>query len=201
MRVFMGSLFLADVIYMILFQTNLDGFARLVKRGELDLYLVKPISSQFMVSCRKINTSVVGNLLMVIGYFMWAVYKNDHVHLGWEVPGFIVLVMCGTLISYCMRFLFGMISVIFVDASNVQFIWYQLYRLGTRPDILYPNYLRYVIMTAIPVAFIASVPARFLIEGFNIKLSVLALTVTGLLMWVTSRCWRRVLRHYASASS
>jgi ABC-type uncharacterized transport system permease subunit len=34
MRVFMGSLFLADVIYMILFQTNLDGFARLVKIAE-----------------------------------------------------------------------------------------------------------------------------------------------------------------------
>ena len=53
MRIFMGCLFLVDVFYMILFMENMDTMSSLIKRGDLDLYLVKPIDAQFMVSCRK----------------------------------------------------------------------------------------------------------------------------------------------------
>ena len=37
--------------------------------------------------------------------------------------------------------------------------------LATKPDALYPKMIRYVILTALPFAFIGSVPARALLKG------------------------------------
>lgn len=200
-RIFMGSLFLSDVIYMILFQENLDHFSRLVRRGELDLILAKPVNSQFMVSCRKVAVSNFGNLVLVIGYLTWAILSSPHAMTASQFAFFFVLIACGVLITYSMRLLFGMLVLIIHEASNIQFIWYQIYRLGTRPDILYPSFVRYFIFLAIPVAFIASVPARVLIEGVNLKLFGAGLTVTVFFFALTSWLWTRALRQYASASS
>ena len=57
MRVFMGAMFLTDVLYMILIMDNIEGVFSLVRRGDLDIYLTKPVNSQFMVSFRKVGTA------------------------------------------------------------------------------------------------------------------------------------------------
>ena len=44
MRVFMASLFMADVVYMIFIVENVDNLFSMVRMGDLDLYLTKPIS-------------------------------------------------------------------------------------------------------------------------------------------------------------
>lgn len=200
-RVFMGTLFVGDVLYMILFMENMDALSNLVRKGELDLYLVKPINSQFMVSCRKISVAYLMNFGLVIGYLVWAMSRWPVVYTLPQMAAFFVLVLCGVTISYCMRFLFGMVVLVLHDAGNVQFIWYQLYRLATRPDILYPTYLRYLVLTILPVAFIASVPARTLVEGPSWQWLGAGLLAAGTFLTMTSFLWHRALRRYASASS
>lgn len=200
-RVFMGSLFLSDVLYMIFFQENLDHLSRLVRRGELDLLLAKPINSQFMVSCRKVAISNFGNLVLVIGYFVWAVSRLPQAVGPTQFLAFGILVLCGVMITYSMRLLFSMLVLIVHEASNIQFIWYQLYRLGTRPDVLYPTFLRYLIYVAIPVAFIASVPARMLIHGVEARFLLGGLGAASFIFCLTTWLWNRALRQYSSASS
>ncbi len=71
MRVFMGTLFLTDVTFMILFHENLEQVWSMVRKGDLDLYLVKPVNSQFMISCRKVSVAYLLNWLLVFGYLLW----------------------------------------------------------------------------------------------------------------------------------
>jgi ABC-2 type transport system permease protein len=201
MRVFMGTLFVSDVLWMIFFNENMDNFMGLIRRGELDLYLVKPISSRFMVSCRKVNTAAFLNLIMVSGYLAWAVVNMPREIGGAQWAFYVVLVLSGVLISYTMRFLFNVLALVLHEAGNVQFIWYQLYRLATRPDILYPPYLRILIFTIFPVAFIASVPSRILVEGLSWKWLVAGVLASAVVMFLGSFCWSRALRRYSSASS
>ena len=200
-RVFMGTLFLADVIFMIFFMENMDALSSLVRKGELDLYLVKPINSQFMVSCRKIGSAWVVNLALIVVYLIWAMNRLPHGFSVVQILTYIILVGCGVLVFYCMRFLFGMLVLVLHDAGNIQFVWYQLYRLGTRPDILYPPYLRYFVLTVLPVAFIASVPSKILVEGMSWTWLAAGLGITFTLFTLTAFLWQRALRQYASASS
>lgn len=200
-RVFMGTLFLVDGIYMVFFSENLDHLSSLVRKGDLDLYLVKPINSQFMISLRKVASANLVNCALVSLYLLWALSRLSQTVSFGQATMFAIMAACGVVLFYCTRLLFGMLVFVLHEAGNVQFVWYNLYRLGTRPDILYPRYLRLIIMTAIPVGLIASVPARILVEGPDFKLLLWSVSVAILFFIVTALCWQRALRNYASASS
>lgn len=201
MRVFMGCLFLADVIYMILLHENMDQIATLVRKGDLDMYLVKPINSQFMVSFRKISSAYLVNFWMVVGFLVWAILRLPKAPSMLQIFTFALLMICGVTITYSMRFLFSTLSVVFHNASSVQFLWYQVYRLGTRPDILYPRMLRLVLLSALPIGFVASVPSRVLVDGFEWTFLAGGVALAAGFLCLSSLAWNRALRSYSSASS
>lgn len=201
MRVFMGSLFLVDVFYMIFFMENMSQIATLVKRGDLDLYLVKPVESQFMVSCRKVSTAYGLNVVLILGYLIWAIVHLPHPVSVWQILSFVVTMGAGLASYYAIRFMFGTLSVILHDAGNVEFIWHQLWRLATRPDPIYPFYLRVIVMTVFPVAFFSSVPSRVLVEGLDLRLLVAAPLLGAALLWLSHFFWNAALKRYSSASS
>ena len=200
-RVFMGTLFFVDNLYMLVFHENLENLNGLVRKGDLDLYLVKPISSQFLVSCRKISLPYLINLLMIFVYLAWAAPRLPHPP-GWaELGGYLFLILCGLITYYSLRFMFGTLAFFLQDAGNVQFIWHQLFRLATRPDPIYPGALRLLVLTFFPVAFMASVPARALVEGVSPRLLIVAPLLSVSLLFLSHWFWERALRQYASASS
>lgn len=200
-RVFMGTLFVVDVLYMIFLQENLDHLSSTVRKGDLDMYLLKPINSQFMVSCRKVSVPHFVNLILVGGYLMWGLSQLN-VSISWaQVVAFILLLICGLTITYSLRFIFTLLVFYMHEAGSIQFIWYQFYRLGTRPDIIYPRVLRLMVLTILPVAFIASVPSRILVEGLDYELvwAGLGLALSSFLL--SRILWRVSLKRYASVST
>jgi ABC-2 type transport system permease protein len=201
MRVFMGTLFLIDNMYMMLFHENMDTLNSLVRKGDLDLYLVKPISSQFMVSCRKISVAYVINLAIIIAYLSWAIPRLGNPVTGLQLVTYGALAICGLLTYYSLRFLFGTLVILMQDAGNIQFVWHQLFRLATRPDPIYPSALRMIVLTVFPVGFMASVPARVLVEGINPTLVFVAPLLGLFLLFLSHWFWETALKKYSSASS
>lgn len=199
MRLFMATLFLVDCLYMIFFQENLDRAFQLVRKGDLDLYLTKPVHSQFMITFRKIGTPYIFNFLIISGYIIWAIQQLT---TTWpQIVAYVLLVVCGFILLYSIRFMFVMITIVLQDAGNIQFIWYQFYRLAMRPDFLYPFSLRMIIFTVLPVAFFSSVPSRILIDGLDWRYLVTAPTLAFGAFFLSTVLWKRALRFYSSASS
>ncbi len=201
MRVFMGSLFVGDVLYMILLHENMDYVGTMVRKGDLDLYIVKPVNSQFMISFRKVSVSYFANLILVAGYLAWAVTKLSHPVSAIQVATFVVFILIGVCICYALRFMFATLAVVLQDAGNIQFVWHQFYRLATRPDPIYPSFLRFIVITIFPVAFFASVPSRILVEGLQWPYLVASPILAVVLIYLSHVFWERALRNYASASS
>jgi len=200
MRFFMGVLFLVDAIYMVLFHENLDRLSDKVAKGDLDMLLVKPINSQFMISLQKFSTAYLGNVLLSASWLAYAGYHLSQ-NIFPQIFSLLLLLPCSVLIPYCIRFFFATVSVIYVRAENVNYLWYEMYRLGTRPDNIYPAWLRYLVLTAIPVGFIASVPARIVISGMNWGLIFSAWGITLTLLFLINKFWTFALKRYSSASS
>ncbi len=201
MRVFMGCLFLSDVLYMILFVENMDKLSSLVKTGELDLYLTKPIDSQFMVSFRRISTIYFVNLCFIISYLVWGVMHLPNSISAYQIFSFVVLAFSGMVTLYSIRFMFGCLTVVLQDAGNIQFLWHQIWRLGTRPDPIYPAPLRLFVLTVLPVAFVASVPSRVLVEGVDLQLLLVVPITAVCLLFLSHYLWGKALSKYTSASS
>ncbi len=200
-RTFMGVLFLVDSVWMFLFSENLDRLTSKVRNGDLDFLLVKPINAQFMISLQKLNTAYLGNVALTFGFLLWAAHRLpggfDFTRLLW----LLYAVPWSLLLVYAIRFFFSSLSVIFINAESINYIWYQLYRMGTRPDSIYPPWLRYILLSFIPVGFIASVPTRLML-GTDEPWMIFALPGLAVcLFWLTCKFWQRTIRSYTSASS
>jgi ABC-2 type transport system permease protein len=201
MRVFLGLLFVIDAINMIIFSTGLDNISESVRKGSLDLLLTKPVNSQFMISCQRASTANIGNLAMAVGWLIWAVGNLEgfqYARLLW----LILMIPAGATIFYVLRFCFAAAAVIFTRAENLQFIWYNFYRMGMRPDnIYYPYFIRWIVITVLPVGLIISVPARMVLGTAGFGLAAYTMVLAVVLLYLSNRFWKFALSRYASASS
>lgn len=201
MRVFMGILFIVDASYMILFHDNFEQASTLVRKGELDFILAKPVNSQFMFSMRKVNATYAINLAIVLCYLTWAIERlplRPSLLQGAETAG---LMVTGLIVLYSLRFFFAALNVILTNATSLTYVWYQFYRLGSRPHALYPSWLRWCVLTVFPVGLIVSVPASNLVQGLETNMIWISPLISSLLLYISTRYWNFVLRHYSSASS
>ena len=200
MRVFLGVLFVIDAIFMTVFQYNLDQFSETVRKGTLDLLLTKPVSSQFMMSCQRVSTAYLGNIVLATVWLVWSLWQLEG-FAWWRLVWLIVMIPGGLAVYYTLRFFFSATAVIFQRAENLQYLWYHLYRLGIRPDTIYAPWLKFVLLTALPVGLIASVPARLVLGLASPWLAGWVLVMAVVSMWVSKLYWNFTLKFYQSASS
>jgi ABC-2 type transport system permease protein len=199
-RVFLGLIFVVDAFYMIFLSENLDHLSEKVRKGELDLLLAKPVNSQFMVSLQRVLVTQSSCLIVSLIWFIYAL---------WQLPSFewprlfwlLLLVPCGLASIYSVRFMISTTSVIFTRSENLQYIWYTLYKMGLRPDTVYSKWLRYLILSLIPVGFVASVPSHLIMEPPDLGLVAWVVLWAIFLIWLSHRFWQFALKRYQSASS
>ena len=75
MMIFVAAYCIVDAINMTLFSNNMWQFPMLVNRGDLDYYLIRPVSSLFFLSLRDFAANSFVNLLITFGIFIWAVQR------------------------------------------------------------------------------------------------------------------------------
>jgi len=201
LRIFLGVLFVVDSLYMILFAENLDHFSEKVKKGDLDLLLAKPVDTQFMLSCKKVGTLYCASFLIASSFLTWAIYSYSHSFSWIQIFWFLILLPCGLLIMYSFKFSFSILAIIFSNSQNLQYAWYQFYRLGMRPDSIYQPWLRYILLSVLPVALISSTPARILVYGVTQNLVIWSLMMTAITLIASRLLWKKSVKYYGSASS
>ncbi len=199
-RVFMGVLFVADAIYMLLFSENLDKLGQKIRRGDLDLLLVKPISSQFTLSLQKISIAYLGNIALSMIWLIWSLQQIPTTNI-WSGLWLVLSVPMSVSIVYGIRFVTASTALFFTKADAINYIWYQLYRLGTRPDSFYPAPLRLIVLFVLPMAFLASIPAQVVLGKTSAGFLAVGYGLAALVLLISSWFWNRGLRAYSSASS
>ena len=200
MRVFLGLLFVIDAIYMIIIHENLENISEKVRKGDLDLLLAKPVNSQFMLTLQKANTAIFGNLILATAWLFYALtglQDFNYYRLLWLA----ILIPCSLMVVYSIRFMFSATAVIFTRSENLQFLWWQIYKLGMRPDSMYNPMMKFVVLTALPVGVIVSIPARALLNPPELTYLLWPLLLGPLLIYGTHRFWNFALKFYSSASS
>ena len=200
MRVFLGLLFVIDAIYMIIIHENLENISEKVRKGDLDLLLAKPVNSQFMLTLQKANTAIFGNLALALAWLFYALnglQDFNYYRLLWLG----ILIPCSLMVVYSIRFMFSATAVIFTRSENLQFLWWQIYKLGMRPDSMYNPMMKFVVLTALPVGVIVSIPARALLNPPELSYLLWPLLLGPLLIYGTHRFWNFSLKFYSSASS
>lgn len=200
-RIFLAIVFMVDAIYSILFYDNLEKLSDRVRKGDLDFILAKPMNSQFAMSMYKMNVSYIINLVLVIGWFSYHLCQSSIALSPIRILVFPILIFSSVCIIYSTRVLLCTLAVIYTRADYIMYVWYQLYRFGTRPDSIYPTAIRYLIMSVLPFALIASVPAKWLLFQTSWFWYFWAIFIGVSFLFISHLFWNFALKRYSSASS
>jgi ABC-2 type transport system permease protein len=200
-RVFVAGYIVVDAIHMTVFSNNLWQLPQLVNKGDLDYYLVRPVSSLFFLSLRDFAFNSFLNLVFAAGILAWALAAYPHPLGAGEIAGYVLLLLGGSLLYYAVHLL-TLLPVFWTHSGQMlTSLFYNITRFMERPDRIYRGWTHVLFTVALPFGVMASFPARLLLDPFEPRVLAHYLAVLGgfsaLLLWG----WRAALRNYSSASS
>lgn len=199
--VFVGGVFLADAIHMTVFANNMWWFPFAVNKGDLDYYLVRPVSSLFFLSLREFAANSFLNLLLAVGILVWAILRYPQPFDTASLAVYALLLLVGVFLHYALSLLF-LIPVFWLHtAHGLREIYFSFDRFTGRPHGIYRGWMGRVLTSVLPFALIVSYPTSVLFDGITVQVVVHMLLATAAVFLFMLWLWRRGLRAYASASS
>jgi ABC-2 type transport system permease protein len=199
--VFVAGYLFVDAVAMTIFSNNNWVFPYLVNKGDLDYYMVRPVSTFFFVNFRDFAANSFLNLIMTIGILAWTMAHCAQPFSAGAMALFILMLLGGTLIHQAMQMLF-LIPVFWAHrVEGLRSLSWGIGQLGERPHRIYSDAVQRVTLSILPAALIASLPAYVLFEGPSLAPLANFLGVLIGFHVVLLLFWRFALRAYASASS
>ena len=202
--VFLIATFFVDTLYMMLF----DGASHLrehIRTGSLDFILIRPVNSQFLISFRYIRSYTLVSLviLTIILFNVLSSFHPESLSI-FNILLFIISISIGVLIWYCFEFITSCLTFYFRDFRTGGWLTHEIMKFSMRPDSIYSGFIRKILFTILPMALVASVPARLLLNGLtyqNQKYLISQFIIVIALLLISRLIWRIGLKKYESAQS
>ena len=199
--IFVCGFFVTDALHMTITANNLWALPQLVNKGDLDYYLVRPISSLFFVGFRDFAANSFVNLIVACSLLTWALTRYPGEFSLGQLIIYLLLLLNGAYLYFVIHLLF-IIPVFWThSARGFEILYFSMKQFSERPDRIFTGLLRLGLTTVTPFLLIASFPAQIILDGINIQtlghIGAVTIALTIFLLWI----WQKALRSYSSASS
>lgn len=201
---FVGVNFMVAGILETLFLENCSSFADLVRTGDLDFVLVKPMDEQFLVSFRTVDWSCFPTFLM--GVVVTSAALGE---LGWPGPtkvlAFVVLLFCGCALAYGFLLTMTAASIWFMRNQSLMEMWWLFTTLMRYPREIFrgpwASPVGWVFTYLAPIMLATNVPANVVARQVDLGHALYAVGATVVVLAASRWFFRQALRRYRSASS
>ena len=202
---FLGCYYALEGLIETLFLENCVEFGELVRTGNLDFFLLKPIDEQFLLSFRHIDWSTAPKILIggaLMGFGLWEL--GEPVTLA-RLGGFLVALASGIAMAYSFLLMLASTAIWMVRNQSLMELWWLFSSLMRYPRDIYEEpwavLIQKVFTFLLPALLVVSVPAEAMVR--ILEPAILGWTVCdGFMMLLASRwVFRKAIRSYRSASS
>lgn len=202
---FVGSYFALNGLIECLFLENFNEFAELVRTGDLDFLLLRPVDAQFLISCRRVDWATAPNVLMGAAVMGIALYRM-HWHFDpVRASAFVVTFLCGLLIAYSFMLVLTTFSVWLVRNQSLMEMWWLFSSLARYPKQIFDGtnaaVLGFIFTFVLPILLVSNVPAMTMVRALDWRLVGYTVVATIVCLWASRRFFARALQSYRSASS
>jgi ABC-2 type transport system permease protein len=197
----LGVFWLFDGVWSAVFTPNLRRLGSLIQDGDLDFVLLRPVSSQFLVSCGSVDLKALANLpvgLAIVGY------AGNQAGVVWglgPVIGALAFGLCGLALMYALRFAIGSVTFWALRVGDLYSLPYTLYDGARFPVAYFKTPMREVLTYVVPAAFATTFPAQALLGTADYRMLPVGMALAVGALFGANRFWRHALRRYSSASS
>ena len=175
----------------------------LVRQGTMDALLVKPISTWTYLVFSGFNIGYAGHVALAIGLMGWALTQVD---VAWSIPlalYFIATLVSGAMVVCALMTMIGATAMVFVRSRHLYSIFFGFWELARYPITIFPLPIQVLLLTAVPLGFISTVPVSVIL-GKPVPLlgdfAGLACVLAGPAMaGLAMLHWRWCLRNYQGA--
>lgn len=174
----------------------------IVRRGNFDKYLTRPINPLLHVIMEEIQFDALGELLTGIALMVIASVKLGIGYTFGSALLMLVAFVFGTVIFAAIKIAGAALALWIKSSGSILQIFYMANDFAKYPVTIYNSAVRNIITYIIPFAFTAYYPASYILRGNNpwfcfgvgSVIAVVLLTLSVLL-------WNRGLKAYESAGS
>lgn len=200
-RVFITSYLVLDAITMVLFANNLWWFPYAVNKGELDIYLTRPVSTLFFITLRDFSPNSMVNALIsffLLAAALIALPQSPGIH---RLLTFGLLLLNGIILFNALHF-FCLLFVFWLQSpEGLADLFWGIEKVGERPDGVYSGPIKKIFTYFFPLCLVCSVPTRVLFQEDWQQLTWVILLVSIVFYLTTLFFWNYALKTYSSASS
>jgi ABC-2 type transport system permease protein len=187
------------------FLENCTELSDLVRSGDLDHFLLRPIDEQFLVTCRRIDWATVPNIFLgmaLMGLALWRLqWPFDPIRLVL----FLLLSVSAVALAYSFLLMLCSTSLWFVRNQSLMELWWLFTTLMRHPREIfkgkYATPFGRFFTFVVPVLLVVSVPAGTMVKVLEPGFVALTLAAGVVLLVVSRWFFRYALRSYRSASS
>lgn len=199
---YVGTFSIITAFYTGFIMINFYEIPNNIKKGDLDLLIIKPVSLQFMLTLRKIDFSMIlSNFLGGTAMVIMAILKlNIDLTFSYFL-GYILLIFLGVIVAYTLFLIPQLLSFWIIETKAIFNISDKAWDFNTMPMVIYTKIIQRIGIFLIPIFTISNFPSMFLVGKISNTLLIWAYIVPIILFVLVRIFWNYAIKNYSSASS
>jgi ABC-2 type transport system permease protein len=170
-----------------------------VRKGTLDLVLLKPADAQFLVSTQRFLPWRSTSVLAAAAIFAYGFHRLGRVPSLAATASALVLLVAAVAVLYSLWILVVSASFYVVRIDNLSYLFTSIFDAARWPSSVFRGLLSVVFTFVIPLALLTTYPAEALLGRLRPSTFVAALVGAAAFTLVSRRIWLRSIARYTSA--
>jgi len=199
--VFFAVMNFIDVFVQLFWYRGFTDLQRLVRNGDFDLVLTKPLSPLFWSAFRIFDFFDLTTIPAAI-LFLWYAFSQlpvfpsgENIFLG------IVVLLVGFLLAFAVNLMLASLTFFTTELENAWWIYRDIVYVSRFPPEVFPRVARCVFTFIFPVIVIVIFPAKALLGLLTLPMIIWTFATSLLFLFLALKIWHAALRHYSSASA
>jgi ABC-2 type transport system permease protein len=185
-----------------LFFDNIWLLPQRVRQGQMDRYLLRPISPLYVFLIERFQPDAFGEIILGTALTVTTLSRLQLALGIGEILGMMSFILIGIFIFTALKLMTASTSFWLKNSYPLMQITYNLSDFTKYPILIFPKFIQTIMTFVLPFALVSYYPALFLLGR------IVYWEVAGLLIMVTTGLtvialwvWKRGLKHYESAGS
>ena len=175
---------------------------RIVRKGEFDKYLTRPLNTLFHVIVENFCVDAFGEMLTFVLLLGYAIPRLNIPFHWYTIPLLLVVIVFATMIYTSLKIMTSAISFWTKSSGHIIHMLYMSNEFSKYPVSIYNKAVQAIITYVIPFAFTAYFPASYFLTGNDPWFCIGGTIVAGSVMFAIALfVWNRGISAYESAGS
>ena len=174
----------------------------IIRKGDFDKYLTRPVSTLFAVTVEKFQVDAFGELIVGITFLCVSIPQISLDISFLNILLFIVAVFFSTFIYTGVKLITSSIAFWTKRSGHIMYMFYMVNDFAKYPTTIYNKVVASIITYIIPFAFTAFFPASYFLGNGNALFNIGGVVImSAALMALGIFVWNKGVSSYESAGS